>query len=142
MKFRHTNRKGFWIGFIDFFTAGIFLLFYMPLSGLQDEIETVIGHRVLPYWKAYLLGIPTLFIYPLIWMARISEELKEKAIAMGLEGPYTSWWHMFGWNIFGLLLMGPAVATMRFFDTLNRVESKLNLQIKVEPDTRTLNKEY
>lgn len=142
MKFRHTNRKGFWIGFIDFFTAGIFLLFYMPLSGLQDEIETVIGHRVLPYWKAYLLGIPTLFIYPLIWMARISEELKEKAIAMGLEGPYTSWWHMFGWNIFGLLLMGPAVATMRFFDTLNRVESKLNLQIKVEPYTRTLNKEY
>ena len=142
MKFRHTNRKGFWIGFIDFFTAGIFLLFYMTLSGLQDEIETVIGHRVLPYWKAYLLGIPTLFIYPLIWMARISEELKEKAIAMGLEGPYTSWWHMFGWNIFGLLLMGPAVATMRFFDTLNRVESKLNLQIKVEPDTRTLNKEY
>jgi len=130
MKFRHTNRKGFWIGFIDFFTAGIFLLFYMPLSGLQDEIETVIGHRVLPYWKAYLLGIPTLFIYPLIWMARISEELKEKAIAMGLEGPYTSWWHMFGWNIFGLLLMGPAVATMRFFDTLNRVESKLNEQIK------------
>ena len=130
MKFRHTNRKGFWISFIDFFTAGIFLLFYMPLSGLQDEIETVIGHRVLPYWKAYLLGIPTLFIYPLIWMARISEELKEKAIAMGLEGPYTSWWHMFGWNIFGLLLMGPAVATMRFFDTLNRVESKLNEQIK------------
>ncbi len=130
MEFSHTNRKGFWIGFIDFFTAGIFLLFYMPLSGLQDEIETVIGHRVLPYWKAYLLGIPTLFIYPLIWMARISEELKEKAIAMGLEGPYTSWWHMFGWNIFGLLLMGPAVATMRFFDTLNRVESKLNEQIK------------
>ena len=130
MEFRHTNRKGFWIGFIDFFTAGIFLLFYMPLSGLQDEIETVIGHRVLPYWKAYLLGIPTLFIYPLIWMARISEELKEKAIAMGLEGPYTSWWHMFGWNIFGLLLMGPAVATMRFFNTLNRVESKLNEQIK------------
>ena len=129
MEFSHTNRKGFWIGFIDFFTAGIFLLFYMALSGLQDEIETVIGHRVLPYWKAYLLGIPTLFIYPLIWMARISEELKEKAIAMGLEGPYTSWWHMFGWNIFGLLLMGPAVATMRFFDTLNRVESKLNVQI-------------
>ena len=130
MEFRHINRKGFWIGFIDFFTAGIFLLFYMPLSGLQDEIETVIGHRVLPYWKAYLLGIPTLFIYPLIWMARISEELKEKAIAMGIEGPYTSWWHMFGWNIFGLLLMGPAVATMRFVDTLNRVESKLNEQIK------------
>ncbi len=128
MRFRHTNRKGFWIGFIDFFTAGIFLLFYMPLDGLQDEIETVLGHRVLPYWKAYLLGIPTLFIYPLIWMARICEELKAKAISLGIEGPYTSWWHMFGWNTFGLLLMGPAVATMRFFDTLNKVEIEMNRQ--------------
>ena len=34
MRFRHTNRQGFWIGFVDFFTAGIFLLFYMPLGGL------------------------------------------------------------------------------------------------------------
>ena len=126
MRFKHTNRKGFWIGFTDFFTAGIFLLFYMPLGGLQDEINEVLGHKTLPYWKAYLLGIPTLFIYPLIWMARIAEELKEKAIGLGVEGPYTSWWHMFGWNTFGLLLMGPAIATARFFDTLNRVEKKLN----------------
>ncbi|MBR4332261.1 MAG: hypothetical protein IKP72_06270, partial [Clostridia bacterium] len=100
----------------------------------QKEIETVLGHQVMPYWKAYLRGIPTLFIYPLIWMARICEELKAKAIAMGIEGPYTSWWHMFGWNIFGLLLMGPAVATMRFFDTLNRVERKLNEQMMEDMD--------
>ena len=128
MRFKHTHRPGFLIGFVDFFTAGIFLLFYMPLSGLQAEIDEILGHPTLPYWKAYLLGIPTLFIYPLVWMARIAEELKAKAIALGLEGPYTSWWHMFGWNIFGLPLMGPAVATLRFFDTLNRVEAKLNQQ--------------
>ena len=126
MRFAHTHRPGFLIGFIDFFTAGIFLLFYMPLGGLQDEIDEILGHPTLKYWKAYLLGIPTLFIYPLVWMARISEELKEKAIALGVPGPYTSWWHMFGWNIFGLLLLGPAVATHRFFDTLNRVEAELN----------------
>ena len=126
MRFRHTNRPGFWIGFIDFFTAGLFLLFYMPFGGLQEEIECIIGHKVMPYWKAYLLGIPTLFIYTLVWMARISEKLKEKAIDLGLRGPYTSWWHMFGWNTFGLLLMGPAIATLRFFDTLNRVEKELN----------------
>ena len=130
MEYKHTNRKGFWIGFVDFFTAGVFLLFYMPLGGLQAEIEAVLGHPVLPYWKAYLLGIPTLFIYPLIWMARICEELKQKAIAMGIEGPYTSWRHMFCWNIFGQPLMGPAVATKRFFDTLNRVENELNRQAK------------
>ena len=126
MRFKHTNRKGFLLGFIDFFTAGLFFLLYMPLGGLQEELEEILGHRLMPYWKAYLLGIPTLFIYPLIWMARISEELKEKALDLGVPGPYTSWWHMFGWNVFGLPLMGPAVATHRFFRTLNLVEQELN----------------
>ena len=124
--FKHTNRKGFWLGFVDFFTAGLFFLMYMPLGGLQNELEQVLGHKVRPYWQAYLLGIPTLFIYTLVWMARIAEELKSKAISLEIEGPYTSWWHMFGWNIFGLLLMGPAVATYRFFDTLNKIERELN----------------
>ena len=98
----------------------------MPLGGLQDELEEIIGHKVMPYWKAYVLGIPTLFIYTLVWMARISEEVKEKAIELGLDGPYTSWRHMFWWNTLGLPLMGPAVATHRFFNTLNRVEKELN----------------
>ena len=125
-RFKNTNRKGFWIGLVDFFTAGTFLLFYMPLSGLQDEINEILGHETLPYWKAYLRGIPTLFIYTLVWFARIAEELKAKAIALGVEEPYTSWWHVFGWNVFGVLLLGPAVATHRFFDTLNKIEKKLN----------------
>ena len=44
------------------------------------------------------------------------------------QGHYdgSSWWHMFGWNTFGLILMGPAVATWRFFDTLNKIESRMN----------------
>ena len=126
MRFKHTHRPGFWLGFIDFFTAGLFFLFYMPLGGLQDELDEILGHRTQRYWVAYLLGIPTLFINTLVWMANIAEELKAIAIKMGIEGPHTSWWHMFGWNTFGLLLMGPAVATGRFFRTLNRIESKLN----------------
>lgn len=130
MKFEHTHRPGFLLGFSDFFTAGLFFLLYMPFGGLQKELEYILGHKVLPYWKAYLLGIPTLFIYPLIWMARIADELKEKAEELGVPGPHTSWWHMFGWNTFGLLLMGPAVATMRFFDTRNSVEDKMNSQHK------------
>lgn len=98
----------------------------MPLGGLQDELDYILGRKTQRYWIAYLLGIPTLFIYPLVWMAQIAQELKAKAIELGVEGPYTSWWHMFGWNTFGLLLMGPAIATARFFDTLNRIEQKLN----------------
>ena len=127
MRFQHTKRPGFWLGFIDFFTAGLFFLLYMPLGGLQEELDYILGRRTQRYWVAYLLGIPTLFIYPLIWMSRIAEELKAKAIEMDIDGPYTSWWHMFGWNTFGLLLMGPAVATGRFFDTLNKIESKMNI---------------
>lgn len=126
MPFNHTNRPGFWLGFIDFLTFGLFFLCYMPLGGLQQELDVILGRRTQRYWVAYLLGIPTLFVYTLVWMARIAEELKAKAIELGVEGPYTSWWHMFGWNLFGLPLMGPAVATQRFFDTLNRVERKLN----------------
>lgn len=128
MRFKHTNRPGFWLGFVDFFTAGLFFLFYMPLGGLQKELEDILGHKVQPYWKAYLLGIPTLFIYTLVWMARISEELKKKAIALGIEEPHTSWWHMFGWNVFGCLCFGPMIATYRFFTTLNKIERKLNNQ--------------
>lgn len=131
MKYKNTNRPGFLFGLIDFCTAGLFFLLYMPLSGLQDELEEILGHRLLPYWKAYLLGIPTLFLYTLVWMARIAEEIKEKAIKLGIEGPYTSWWHMFGWNTFGILLFGPAVATHRFFGTLNKVEIELNKRIEV-----------
>jgi len=125
MTFKHTNRPGFLYGFIDFFTAGLFFLIYMPLGGLQDELEYILGHRIMPYWKAYLLGIPTAFIYTLVWMARIAEELKKKAIELEIEGPYTSWRHMFGWNTVGVLLLGPAVATHRFFDTLNKIERKM-----------------
>ena len=126
MRYKHTNRPGFLLGLLDFFTAGLFFLLYMPYGGLQDELEEILGHKLLPYWKAYLLGIPTLFIYPLVWMARIAEELKAKAVELGIEGPYTSWRHMFGWNTLGLLLFGPAVATQRFFSTLNKVEVELN----------------
>lgn len=126
MTFKRTNRHGFLLGFIDFFTAGLFFLLYMPLDGLQDELAYILNHKMMPYWKAYLLGIPTLFIYPLVWMARIAEELKTNALEMGVQGPHTSWWHMFGWNTFGLLLFGPAVATHRFFSTLSKVEDAMN----------------
>ncbi len=126
MRFRHTERPGFLLGTIDFFTAGLFFLFYMPFGGLQNELDEILGYRTQRYHIAYLLGIPTLFIYTLVWMARISEGLKEKAIEMGIEGPYTSFRHMFGWNVFGILFFGPMIATHRFFDTLNRIERELN----------------
>jgi hypothetical protein len=96
--------------------------------GLQDELDEILGRRTQHYSVAYLLGIPTLFIYTLVWMARIAEELKARALELGIQGKLTSFRHMFDWNVFGLILMGPAVATKRFFKTLNQIEKKVNQQ--------------
>ena len=43
MQFKHTHRPGFLFGLIDFCTIGLFFLFYMPLSGLQDELDEILG---------------------------------------------------------------------------------------------------
>ncbi len=77
MRFEHTDRKGFWIGFIDFFTAGIFLLIIMP-RGLQDEIDEVLGKKTQKYWKANLVGS---------------------------EGKLMSYKHMFYRNVFWVLIL-------------------------------------
>ena len=128
MYFKHTNRSGFLFGLIDFCTAGLFFLIYMPLGGLQNELDYILGRKTQRYWIAYLLGIPTLFIYTLLWMAQISEELKAKAIELGIEAPCTSLRHMFMWNTLGILFFGPAVAARRFFITLNKIEIEMNKQ--------------
>ena len=86
MRYRHTERKGFLIGFIDFFTAGIFLIFYMR-AGLQDELDEILGKKTQRYWVAYLLGIPDFFLYTLIWMARVAEDLKGKAQTVEIVNP-------------------------------------------------------
>ena len=131
MRFEHTDRHGFLLGLVDFCTAGLFFLVYMR-RGLQDELDAVLSRRTQRYTTAYLLGIPTLFVYTLVWMARIAEELRAKALELGIGGKLTSFRHMFGWNVFGLLLFGPAVATQRFFDTLNKVERELNRRAETE----------
>lgn len=117
------------LGAIDFLTAGTFFLLYMPLS-VTPEVEEILGKKVQPYWLAYILGIPDAFVYTLIWMARLCEDVKNKAIELGIK-PHTSWKHMFWWNVAGMLvLVGPAVATWGFFKTLNEIEAKLNRQEK------------
>lgn len=125
MYFKHTDRKGFLIGIIDFISFGLFFIWYME-NGLQDEIDTILGKKSRRYYLVYLMSIPTLFIYAYVWMAKIAEELREKAIALGIEGRLTSFRHMLLWNTIGIFFFGPAISTKRFFDTLNQIERKLN----------------
>lgn len=125
MKYKHTHRPGFLLGVIDFCTAGIFFLFYMPLS-VQKEIDEILGKKTQPYWLAYLFGTFNFFIYTLYWMAKVCEDTKKKALELGIK-PHTSFKHMMLWNILGMLvIVGPAVATEGYFRTLNEIEQKLN----------------
>jgi hypothetical protein len=94
MYFKNTRRPGFLLGVIDFCTAGMFFLIYMPLS-LEKEFSYILKKKIQPYFVAYLLGIPTLFVYTLIWMARVCEDVKNKAIELGIK-PHTSWVICFG----------------------------------------------
>jgi len=140
MKYKHTNRHGFLLGTIDFFTAGIFFIFYMK-HGLQQELDEILGRKTRRYCIAYLIGIPTLFLYPLIWMGRIADELRQIAMELGIPGPYTSFRHMVCWNTIGLPLFGPSIATMQFFDTLNKIEKELNKQSASEENICSTNAE-
>ena len=50
-------------------------------------MDEILGRKTQRYWKAYLLGIPNLFIYTLVWMARIAEELKASGVRFTAEEP-------------------------------------------------------
>ena len=126
MEYRHKHSPGFLFGLIDFCTAGLFFLVYIPASGLHRELESILGHRIQPYWQAYLLGIPTMFIYTLVWTANVCKELGEKALELGIEGKHTSWKHMFWWNMLGCFCFGPMIATHRMFGTLGKIEKQLD----------------
>ncbi len=125
MKYPHTHRNGALIAFLDIVTMGLFLLFYMV--PVEREISSLTKKKFMPYPFAYLLGLVTFLLVPLFWISFRAEELKEKALAVGLEGKLTSFKHMFLWNILGcLVLVGPLIATHCFFATLNRLEEREN----------------
>ena len=125
MKYPHTHRNGALIAFLDIVTMGLFLLFYMV--PVEREISSLTKKKFMPYPFVYLLGLVTFLLVPVFWISFRAEELKEKALEVGLEGKLTSFKHMFLWNILGcLVLVGPLIATYRFFDTLNRLEEKEN----------------
>ena len=127
MKFIHTHRHGAVLALIDLVTFGLFFLFYLP--PVEREIRSITQKDFVPYWKVFLLGLLTLIIPNIVWISFRAEELKQKALELGIEGKLTSFRHMFIWNLFFMwTIIGPMIATQRFFDTLNQIEEKLNQQ--------------
>ena len=125
MKFPHTNRNGALIALVDIVTMGFFLLFY--IRPIEREIKTITKKNFIGYGWAFLLGLFTFILPNIFWISFRAEELETKAKELGIKGKLTSFNHMFYWNTFGLLLLiGPFLATHRFFDTLNKIERHLN----------------
>ena len=75
MRFQHTHRPGFWLGFIDFFTAGLFFLLYMTLGGLQDELDYILGRRTQRYWVVKILEGDALRKYILDYQKKYIQKL-------------------------------------------------------------------
>lgn len=122
MKYKYIN--GAVIALLDIFTLGIFLLIYM--RKLQVELERITGKKYLPYYKAYLLGIPTLFIYTMYWISKVSKDLNNKAKELNIKGHLITFNEMFYLNLFGMwIIIGALIATYHFFDTLNKIEIAL-----------------
>ncbi len=127
MKFIHTHRHGAVLALIDLVTFGLFFLFYLP--PVEQEIRSITQKDFVPYWKVFLLGLVALIIPNIVWISFRAEELRQKALELGIEGKLTSFHHMFIWNLFFMwTIIGPMIATQRFFGTLNQIEEKLNQQ--------------
>lgn len=141
-RFKHTRRSGF-----AFVLFGPFTLFIMPwvvLAHARSEINSM--HEGRPGYKksmpcicAFLLGLFTLFIVPLVWTARLANKIKRLSEEVGVEKKPVSGGFMVGWLLFGsLILIGPFVAWMKFFRSLNRLEDKLNEQQAAAAESATV----
>lgn len=125
MAFERTKRNGAWLALADMMTLGIFFLFYLPR--VEKEIAFLTKKKCMRYYVAYLLGLITFLIVPIVWISRRANELREIAKSLQIEGKLTSFAHMFCWNLFGYcIIVGPLLSTYRFFDTLNKIEIKMN----------------
>ena len=129
-RFKHTNRSGF--AFVLFSPFTLFILPWVMLAHARTEVNSM--HQGRPDYKksmpvivAFLLGIITLFIVPFAWIARLAGKIRRLSAEHNVEGKCVSGTWMVCWLLFGsLIIVGPFVAYMRFFRSLNRLEKKLN----------------
>ena len=133
MIYKSTKRKGALLALLDLITCGLFFFFFM--IRIRREIGTFSKKKGMPYPVAFLLGFVTLFFSVFVWFANRAEALQEKAEELKLQGKITSFEHNLLWTVFGaFIIVGPFIATHRFFSTLNRIEAALNEQAEAKPE--------
>lgn len=111
-------------------TAGIYpaVVWSRMVTELNIAASRRDGKRTMPYFAMVLLAVPTLGIYPLVWMhqfcRRVGEQLVSREIG-GAFGPRDFWlWNVLG----GLILAGPLVFTHRLLGAMNGINADFNIR--------------
>ena len=134
-RFKHTKRSGF--AFVLFSPFTLFILSWVMLAHARKEVNSMTEGRPeykksMPYIASVLLGIITLWIVPFVWISNLAGKIRRLSIEHGVEGKLVSGTWMVMWLLFGsLIIIGPFVAFIRFFRTLNRLEQKLNEEMDI-----------
>ena len=129
-KFKHTRRSGFAFTLFGPFT--LFILNWVMLAHARSEVNSITkdkeGYKKsMPFICAILLGLLTLGIVPLVWLGNLAGKIKRLSQEYGVEKKARGGAFVICWLLFGsLILVGPFVAFMGFFRSLNRLEKKLN----------------
>lgn len=129
-KFKHVRRSG--VLFIILTPLTLLIYPWVVLAHVRKEVNSMTEGRPefkksIPCFWAFFLGLFTLFIVPLVWLARLAKKIRRLSEEHEVSKPYVSPAWMVCWLIFGsLILIGPFLAYCRFFRNLNRLEKKLN----------------
>ena len=128
MTYKHTNRSGVAFVFLGIVTLGVYPV--VVLSQVRKEVSCLLDGKgvgkQMPFVWAYLLGLITLGLAPLIWVCRMANKIEMAALEKKITSPRLSGAFML-WAYFGvLILIGPFLAYHRFFCLLNAIERRAN----------------
>lgn len=115
---------------LSILTLGIYaIIFYTRLvRDLNTIASPYDGKKTMHYCKMlFLLAIPTVLIFPIIWThrlsARIGRELRRRELPYNF-GAKTFW----GWNVLGLfILVGPFIYLHKLCRAMNLISVNYNI---------------
>ena len=124
-----TNRGWFKTVFFSIITLGIYSLVWM--NGLRKDVNKVAEGKKLPnIIVAILLGLVTLFIYPLVWELKLINRLYRSAARMGVERKGSFAFIIISWTLLSWTLVCPLIALSGICKTANNIGKAYNAQLE------------
>ncbi len=138
MKYKHCKRSGIAFIFLGIITLGIYPI--VVLSHVRTEVNALNGNngvkKQMPFFWAYVLGLITYEIVPIVWLARMAEKIQIAALERKVTSTRISKTFVVCWLLFGsYIIVGPFLVFCRFFKLLNLVEQAENKRLEDENKT-------